>query len=399
MNYGKLPRRLAAYILLALLLLAGGCVREETPPRVVDVGVPTPAPTPTPSPTPSPSPTPEPTPTPDPYIELMAGMSDAELVGQLLMSGIGGEEYVTDSGAKLFSERHVGAALLFGWNVAGFEQGAEIVADVKALSRSRVPLTVAIDVEGGSVYRFDEWSGELPSAKSLGRTGDPQRAYESYYNIGSKLAELGFTVDLAPVADIARDPDASFMGRRIFGSDAELASRMVAEAVRGLDAGGVASCVKHFPGVAETADDPHNVVPEIDMSLDELEDYVFVPFKAAIDAGCQMMMVTHVVIPAIDGDNLASLSREVITGVLRNRLGFDGVIVSDDLRMDAVELTMAEEDAALEFILAGGDMIMSGSVSMTNDVLDRLLEALSAGELTRARVEESVYRIIKMKLG
>lgn len=386
-----------AAALLALMLLLTACGRPAEAPPPIDVVQPTDEPTPEPTPEPTTEPTPEPT--PDPVAEIVAAMSDAELAGQLVMGGVGRGESVSAVAAKLLTDGCMGGAILFGWNTISFPQGAAFTAEINALSRARVPMMIAVDLEGGKVCRFPEWEGVLKSPSKLAAAGDTAAAVRQFREIGEKLRELGFTVDLAPVADIAHDPAASFMASRIFGADADTASAMTAAVIQGLHEGGMAACCKHFPGVAETGDDPHKAIPVINATLGELENYYFVPFRAAIEAGCDMMLVTHVIIPAIDPDNLASLSEAVITGELREKMGFDGVIIIDDLRMDAVELTMDEPDAAVAFILAGGDIVMAGEDTLAVEVLDRLVEAMATGELTRERIEESAYRIVAMKLG
>jgi beta-N-acetylhexosaminidase len=220
----------------------------------------------------------------------------------------------------------LGGVVLFARNVRSAEQVAELVS---ALRAEREDLLVAIDEEGGDVTRLDHATGSsTPGNLALGAAGDPRLTEAVAAEIGDRLAELGIDLDLAPVADVNADPANPIVGVRAFGSDPALVADHTAAWVRGLQAQGVAACVKHFPGHGATRADSHVEMPV-------LERVELAPFQAAIAAGVLAVMPAHAVAPGYD-DRPATLSRRLIAGLLRAELGFDGLVVSDGMDMQAI---------------------------------------------------------------
>ena len=400
----KKRRRIVKLVLLlvAVLLLAS-CAAE--PSIIVTTASPssqaTPILTPAPTPSPTPEPTPEPTPAPDPIQVIISQMSDKELIGQMVMIGFTGTQDMDEDSIALMREYDVGNIFLFGWNIENFAQTKALIENVNAHNPSDIPLLVGIDLEGGSVIRFKngQWDPALLSAARLGEKNDPQLVYDQYLRIGEKLKSIGININFAPVLDIAPDPDATFLGSRMFGSNPDIVAPLVCEAVDGLHDSGIASLGKHFPGHGDTAADSHETLPVIDATLDEMESYALVPFQAAIDDELDAMLVAHLSYPNLDSEYITSVSPTVITGLLREQMGFGGVVFSDDMRMQGLRDRYSVGEGAVLHILAGGDVVLIGKYyNLQKEALDALTEAVQSGRITRERLEESVYRILSLKM-
>jgi beta-N-acetylhexosaminidase len=393
-----------------MMTAAAGCAGETSAPApVTPAPVSTPEPTAAPTPEPTPESTPQPTiaptpvPTPeepqDPIERLIASMSDRELIGQMVMIGFSGQSDMDDDTISLMQEYDVGNVILFGWNTNTFAQTKKLTERIRSHNATDIPLTIGIDIEGGSVTRFKgQWKPFISSAKKLGEANDPERVFEQYKRIGEKLREIGVNIDLAPVMDIAPHPSATFLGNRLFGSDPDRVAPLIREAVKGLHAGGCAAMGKHFPGHGNTAADSHHTLPVLDATRDEMEAYELVPFQAGVDEGLDAMLVAHLSYPHVDADYITSVSPTVITGILRDEMGFDGVVFSDDMRMKGIRDRYPVGEAAVMHILAGGDVVLIGMhYKLQSAVLDGLYQAVQDGRLTRGRLEESVRRIFRMK--
>ncbi len=393
---------LLGIICIFILALCIGCSAGTVAP-VTTPSLPTPEPTPSPTPVPTPEPTPVPTPEPtpqDPVERLIFQMSDRQLVGQMVMIGFSGQKDMDDDSISLMEQYSVGNVILFGWNTRTFVQTKELTEKIRSHNATGIPLMIGIDIEGGSVTRFKgQWKPFISSAQKLGEVNDLSRVFEQYKRIGEQLKEIGINIDLAPVMDIAPHPSATFLGNRMFGSDPDKVAALIREAVKGLHAGGIASMGKHFPGHGDTAADSHHTLPVLKATLEEMEAYALVPFQAAVDEGVDAMLVAHLSYPNVDGDYITSVSPTVITGILREKMGFQGVVFSDDLRMRGIRDRYSVGEGAVLHILAGGDVVLIGMHdSLQSEVLESLYQAVQDGRLTRERMEESVRRILKMKL-
>jgi beta-N-acetylhexosaminidase len=400
--------------MVAMLLIGVGLGVVFALPALSGRAEPSPEPTVTPeqTPTPAPSDTPEPTATAEmapataeEWVErYMALMSTQEKLGQMVMFGFSGTSDVTSTFREIWSAYGVGNAVLYGTNIksANSDGGFGLCADLTEMIAQRVgtpvPPLIAIDVEGGSVVRF-RWNPQPVSARSLGRRRDADYAFEQFQTIGAKLASVGINMDLAPVLDVSENPMDTFLETRIISEDASITAAIGSSIVDGLHAGGCLSAAKHFPGHGGTIEDSHAVTPTVDKTLEELQSYDFVPFTSAISTGVDAMMIAHVLYPALDETDIASMSEPIITGLLRGQMGFDGIVVSDDFRMEGLTTRYEIGDAAVRFILAGGDIIMCGAQS---DKQQAIVEALAAaaedGRLTPERIDESVKRVLLKKL-
>jgi beta-N-acetylhexosaminidase len=283
----------------------------------------------------------------------------------------------------------LGGAVLFGRNVQDDEQVTRLVDSIHA----EAPAVVAIDEEGGDVTRLDLHIGSaFPGNYALGRAGDPALTQDVAAELGGRLADLGVDLDLAPVADLLLDPMSPIVGVRSFGADPPLVARQVAAFVAGLQSQGVAACLKHFPGHGATAGDSHRELPALQGGAAGLEA-ALIPFAAGIDAGARAVMTAHVRVPSIDMLP-ATLSAPVIGGLLRGRLGFDGVVVTDGLDMGAIADSRSAGPLAL---VAGVDALCLGGGPLAEADVDQAVEAIvhavAEGRLSIDRLAEAAARV------
>ena len=397
-------RNLLAGLLLVVFVLTGGCAARPAQPTD------TPAAETTPAVAPSPTPTPEPTPTPDPIAEAVAAMSTEQKVSQLLVAGIEGTQLGQDA-VQAVQDYQVGGVILFGRNVESAGQLAELTNGLKDLNGDYTPLFLCVDQEGGRVDRMPPEVERTPSAWSVGQTLDTEGVGAAY---GALLAEecaaFGFNMDFAPSLDIWSNPDNTVIGDRAFGNDWEWTAFFGMSAVESMEEqGGVIPVVKHFPGHGDTSVDSHVALPVVDKSLEELWQSELVPFNMTLNQedyfGAQAgpsapaVMVAHILLSQVDPDYPASLSHRVVTGLLREEMGFDGVVCTDDLTMGAVSNTYGMGEAAVLAVEAGCDLLLvcHGADNLTA-ARDALLEAADSGRLSPERLDESVKRILSLKV-
>lgn len=289
----------------------------------------------------------------------------------------------------------VGGLIYFGDNIQDKDQISTMLASTA--SKSSYPVFLAVDEEGGEVSRVANSKVEVTKVDdmaTIGAGGDASKAAEAGATIGSYLKEIGFNVDFAPVADVAGEGSA--LGNRSFGSDPQAVGEMVANAVSGIEGTGVSACLKHFPGLGSTTEDTHDGRVEIAKSIDEMRNSDFVPFSAGIEAGADFVMVSHAAAPALDEENIpSSLSKKVITDVLRGELGFEGVVITDALDMAAITEYYPPEEAAVMALEAGADMLL-----MPEDfekAYNAVLAAVQDGTISEERIDESLDRIYRVK--
>ena len=378
-------KRILSGILLLCVLGLTGC------------GSQTPAPTPTPAATPSatPTPTPEPTPTPDPVAEALAAMTTQEKVGQLLVAGIGGTEAGED-GLQAVQDYQVGGVILFGRNVESAQQLADLTNELKTLNGDNTPLFLCVDQEGGRVDRMPPEVDDLSSAYDyIAAGGDP---LERGKVLAAQCAAFGFNLDFSTCLDIWSNPDNTVIGDRAYGSDPHTVTSAGLAVNQGLEQGGVIPVVKHFPGHGDTSTDSHVDLPVVGKTAEELEEFELIPFQAAIDQGTPCVMVAHILMTQIDPDLPASLSPKVVDGLLRQEIGFDGVVCTDDLTMGAISNTYGMGEAAVMAVEAGCDLLLvCHEADNLTAARDALLSAVDAGRISMERLDESVYRILSLK--
>ncbi|GAA3949389.1 glycoside hydrolase family 3 protein [Actinomadura viridis] len=298
-------------------------------------------------------------------------------------------------------ERGLGGVTLFAinGNVPGTEALAALTAELR--KAGDVPL-VAIDEEGGDVTRL---GGHLtgspyPGNAALGAVDDPALTRRVYRSLGAELAEVGVNLNFAPSVDVNSAADNPVIGTRSFGADAALVSRHAAAAVTGTQEAGVAACAKHFPGHGATVEDSHLGVPVVHAGLDLLDRRELPPFRAAIEAGSRAVMTAHLNLPAITGGVPATLSPEAITGLLRGRLGYEGVIVTDALDMDGASGATGIPEAGVRALLAGADLLCLGAREYDDSVramLAAIGEAVRTGRLPLERLADAAERTRRLK--
>lgn len=322
-------------------------------------------------------------------------MNVREMVGQMFVVSVGGTEpdYYID---KMVKERNIGGVLLFGYNMESEDQVKSLTSSLQKLSmetKPAIPLLVGVDQEGGEVASAP-WVATQPAAAEVGSRGDPAEARAVAEGIGTDLLKAGVNTDFAPVADTGFG---AAIGTRAFGEDPALVSPMVEASVQGFDAAGVVASAKHFPNHGPADTDSHVSLPVVEHDRATIENYDLPPFRAAVEARVPMVMVGHLVYPAIDPQKPASLSPKAI-GMLREDLGFDGVVVTDDLAMEGANGGEAPAGAAVEAVKAGADLlIISSPPEEQAAAYDAVVEAVESGEIPEERVREAVDRILEVK--
>ena len=395
----------ALLICAAMLLLAGACAPGQeaaAPGEVAPTASPAPAPSAAiepPKPTLVPTPSPSMIPVADPIADIVQSLTDRELIGQMVMCGFSGSKEPAKEFVELMKTYRLGSVILFSGNVHADKQTATLTA---ALNRYNpmpdIPLMIATDVEGGTVRRFSSWSPDIRSAHALGKKGDTQFTYDQFVRIANRLKEAGINMNLAPAMDIAPTMSGTFLQTRMFGGEPEEASVQIAAAIAGLHDGGVASVGKHFPGHGNTRTDSHSSTPVLQTTKEQLTGYELIPFIRGMEAGVDGIMIGHLLYEQIDPENPATVSPTIITGILREELGFQGVVISDDMVMRGLTARLAIEEAAVQFIEAGGDIALIGrGIDRQRDVLEALYAARESGRISRERLEQSVYRILTLK--
>jgi beta-N-acetylhexosaminidase len=366
---------------------------------------PTPAATPTPGTTPSSEPTSSVAPqTTEEWVDAYIDDMDVdEKLGQLMMFGFSGTSDFTATYKQVVQSYHVGNLILYGANIkrtnndGGFALCKQLTGAVTDGLTTDIPPLIAIDVEGGSVLRF-RWDPQPVSARSLGRRRDADYAFEQFETIGERLVSVGVNLDLAPVLDVSDNPMDTFLETRIISEDATITAAIGASIIDGLHAANCLSAAKHFPGHGGTTEDSHDTTPVIERTAEELQNYDLLPYYAAIESGVDAIMMAHIRYPALDENDIASMSEPIITGLLRNQMGFDGLVVSDDFRMDGLTNLYSVADAAVQFILAGGDVIVCGAdVDRQTAIIESLHTAAEDGRLSEERIDESVKRVLLKK--
>jgi beta-N-acetylhexosaminidase len=311
-------------------------------------------------------------------------------IGRLFMVGIPGPALGADT-RRTLERLHIGGVVLFRRNVTSPTQIAELTAALHALPSA--PL-VAIDHEGGRVIRLDEPFTQFPAAAAVGRSGDSALAFQIGQAMAEELSSVGIDLNFAPVLDVHSNPANPIIGDRAFGSAPGLVSAMGIALMRGLLEGGVIPCGKHFPGHGDTEKDSHVELPTVRRSRAEIERTELVPFRAAIAARIPMLMTAHVLYPALDVDHPATVSRTILTDLLRTELGFEGVIVSDDLEMRAISDHGDIGAAAVASVAAGADaLLVCQDLAKAEHAVGAIEDAISDGVLDRDRISAAADRV------
>lgn len=329
---------------------------------------------------------------------IVANMSYKEKLGQMVMIGIHGTE-LTDDAKYMLSQYHIGNIILFDRNLQMAEQTVKLTADLQQAASDAgqpVPLFIGIDEEGGPVLRGKGFIEPPPSQRVLGAAQDTVAAESWARKTGEQLRKLGINVNFAPVADLGAASE------RSYGADPEQATKMLKAATQGYEESHVIYALKHFPGIGRGTVDSHQDVSAIDISREELRNTDLKPFQAIIDRDTDddfFVLVSHLKYPQLDAKNSASQSRAIITDLLRGEMGYQGLIITDDLEMGAVAKHGSFRQLGVNAVKAGADMVMiCHEYEHETEIYLGLLEAYENGELDKGQIDASVKRIVKAKL-
>ncbi len=343
---------------------------------------------------------------PDPLRQakiLMRHMTLEEKIGQMIMISpedmTGEKRSERIAGQDIFSDFPVGGVILYGQNISSEEQLRALIQDIYEGSQNAglYPPFIAVDEEGGYVARIANKLGiaTASSAEATGLTGDAQNAFQNGRMIGAYLKEFGINLDLAPVADVLIASAPELEGRS-YGTDPQLVSQMARMMAEGLRDEGIIPCFKHFPGHGAAGRNAHNVPVSHGRSLAEMQSCELIPFEDAIRDGAEMIMMSHLKINLLDSAHPASLSRVLVTDVLRNTFGFQGVVITDALRMDAIKEEYSISEAAVLAVDAGVDILLVPGDGKR--AFDALVKAVENGTISMERIDESVARILALKI-
>ena len=345
--------------------------------------------------------------------ETLSTMTLEEKVGQLFMSDPGmltdvwETTEVNETLLENIRKYQPGGFIFFASNIETPEQTKQFISDLQ--SASKHGLIIAVDEEGGLVSRVGansrmnfKWQ---PAMRQIGETGDPQVAYQVGAELGSGLHNLGFTMNFAPVADVDTNPDNPVIGSRSFGSDPSLVSEFVVQKTNGLQENNVSAVIKHFPGHGDSYTDSHTGAVSLPHNRERLDSIEFAPFRAGIQAGVDAVMIGHIALPSVTGDNTpATISYEIVTGILREEMGFDGLVVTDSLSMGAVSMYYELPDFCVQAILAGNDLLLlqtnpskGSGIAQFDAAYNAVLTAVRDGVISEERLNESVTRILHVR--
>jgi len=301
-----------------------------------------------------------------------------------------------DGTKKALEQYPVGGLIYFKKNIQSEEQIKKMIEN--SVSYCKYPMFIAVDEEGGTVSRLADGLKleNVGDMADIGNTGDTTKAYEAMKTVATYMTGYGFNLNFAPVADVLTNEDNASIGDRSFGSDAATVAGMVTAAMNGLEENKVTACIKHFPGLGDASEDTHNGLVVVDKSIEELKQTELVPFVSAIENGANMIMIGHMSLPQISGDNTpATMSKEVISDLLRSELQFNGVVITDAMNMGAITEYYGADEAAIRAFKAGADMVL-----MPEDfelAYEGVIEAVKDGTISEDRINNSLKRVFRIK--
>lgn len=332
--------------------------------------------------------------------QLLAQMSLEEKAGQMIMTGLPGQTFDLQA-ASLIEDYHFGSVVYFARNAHGPEQTLRLSQDLQqaaAASGQGVPLLIAIDHEGGRVFRFDRGLTHFPSPMALGAAGSPDLAYQSAMAAGQELLAVGINTSLAPVLDVNDEPLNPAIGLRAFAGYPGEVTQIGMAYLRGLQDAGLVAAAKHFPGHGSTLEDSHLTLPVVNKTPSEWVHTELPPFQAAVQNGVGLILVGHISFPQLDpSGEPASLSPLLVQGRLRGDLGYQGVVMSDALSMGAITSRYTTEQAVLKAVLAGVDLLAYPEAELAVAAHRAILAGVQRGEIPQARVDEAARRVLLLK--
>lgn len=334
-------------------------------------------------------------------VDIVKNMTLEQKLGQMLMVGVPSGT-MTREVRRIIEEFKPGGIILFGYNIAGNKITSKFIDDMQkeSLRVTGFPLFVSMDQEGGRVFRIMDGATQFPGAMAMGVADDEELVKTSAKILGMQLRILGVNMNLAPVLDVNNNPKNPVINTRSFGSSPLVVSRMGVAYFTGLQGSLCIAVGKHFPGHGDTADDSHFTLPVIPYNLARLMDIELVPFSEAIGGGIEGIMTAHIAYPEIQKDNSpATISRFFLTELLRSKMGFEGVIITDDMEMHAISRNYNMGDAAVKAVQAGADIVLLSSYGRSvRQIRDSLKRAVERGDILPERIDASVKRIMELKL-
>ncbi|MDE7367549.1 MAG: glycoside hydrolase family 3 protein [Lachnospiraceae bacterium] len=336
-------------------------------------------------------------------------MSLEEKVGQLFYVTIGnlespelerGNQYteLSERGKSTLHQYYPGGVILMGGNIQTDSQVSVLTTALQ--ENSEIPLFIGVDEEGGTVSRLGNAGGismgNVGTMREIGDTGDPVQAYETGEFLADGLVSFGFNMDFAPVADVLTNSNNYEIGPRSFGTDASLTAAMVSAEVQGLQANGVSAVAKHFPGHGGVIGNSHNNLQYVETSIEELRQVEFLPFQAAIQSDTDAILISHLVLTAIEPERPSTLSQSVVTGLLRDELGYEGVVITDSFQMGSITENYNQSEAAVLAVQAGCDMVLMPMEYSA--CYQGVLEAVRNGTISEEQIDEACFRILAAKI-
>ncbi|SHI93150.1 beta-glucosidase [Clostridium cavendishii DSM 21758] len=313
---------------------------------------------------------------------------------------------VTDSVKEFLKTRKPGGIILFKNNMISEEQSQTMIKDIKSC-KDKIPFFITVDEEGGRISQVPV-KLNIKTAADIGRTGNPKNAFEAAKTIGSELKKLGFNVDYAPVMDVNTNPKNPIIGDRSFSPDPKIVATFGTEYINGLKEQGILSTAKHFPGHGDTIGDSHKGFVEVTHDINRIESVELLPFREAIKANVDFIMVGHITVPALDSSKTpSSLSKPIVTNLLKEKMGFKGVVITDALNMGAVTQNYNKLEAVKLAINSGCDIalmpditvIPGKDISSYDELIKYLVDEVRKGNIKEERIDDAVLRILDKKQG
>lgn len=334
--------------------------------------------------------------------EKISTMTLEEKVGQMMFYGVNGTN-VDDKVLNLFEDQHVGGIILYGYRNfwgSSLDNNVKYVNSIKKANRqnSDIPLFIGFDEEGGSMSQLPQELMRTPSKGELGNTNDSSLATGIGAGTAKKLKLLGINTDFGTVLDINTNKNNPIIGVRSYGSTKEKVTEFGINELKAIQNEGVIPTVKHFPGHGDTEVDSHLGLPSLNHDLNRLKSTELVPFQTAINNGVEMVMTAHIMLPQIDKEYPATMSKKILTDLLRDEMGYKGVIITDDLEMQAISKNWDLGEAAIKSVEAGADILLvCHTIENQQKVYNAVVQGVNDGKIDENRIDESVRRILRLK--
>ncbi|MCX7615470.1 MAG: beta-N-acetylhexosaminidase [Clostridiales bacterium] len=331
---------------------------------------------------------------------MLSSMTTEQKAGQLLMVPFSGTS-ITHETEKHFSDHLLSNVILFSANIPDSKTAKQLTMEIQSLSEKLTGMKalISIDQEGGRVVRIRDQVTVFPSARKIGMTGDPKNAYTAGYVTAKQLLRLGINFNLAPVFDVDTNKNNPVIGDRAYSNDPKKVAEFALQFAKGSNDGGMPACAKHFPGHGDTSVDSHKELPILNFDRKRLDSIELYPFKQAVDQKIDAILAGHIACPALDESGLpASLSKKILTDLLRNEYRYNGLILTDSMDMAAITSHFSPEKAAVLAVTAGADMLIAPSDPKTQEIMQKgLLDAIKNGELPLERLNDAVLHILFLK--